>query len=314
VRVEDNRINVSSATGSVAPYTPIEANLNTVDVLPSVNLIYSVGESMNIRLGYGGTVARPELRELAPFRFDDYRRSTFGNPYLVTTSIDNYDFRWEWFPGLGEMVAASVFYKFFDRPIENILLPDPTTTADIRPIGTANSQSAWVLGTELEVRQSLGFVASILSPFSLSVNLTALKSEITQGDTVVVYAGTRQLFSTANGALVTNLKRPLQGQSPYVVNVNLSYSNPASNTSFNILYNVAGPRLRTVGTTGFDDIYEQARNQVDFSVSQIIFNSIQAKFSIRNLLDDDYAFKLGDTYTNRYKTGRSFSLGLSYSF
>ena len=30
--------------------------------------------------------------------------------------------------------------------------------------------------------------------------------------------------------------------------------------------------------------------------------------------DDDYAFKLGDTYTNRYKVGRSFSLGLSYTF
>jgi len=313
VRVEDNRITISSATGNVAPYTPIEQTLNTVDLLPSINLIYSVNEAMNLRLGYGGTVARPELRELAPFRFDDYRRSTFGNPFLATTSIDNYDFRWEWFPDLGEMVAVSFFYKYFDRPIENILLPDPTTTADIRPIGTANSKSAFVYGTELEVRQSLGVIAPLLAPFSLSVNLTALKSEITQGDTVVIYAGTRQEFPTANGALVTNLRRPLQGQSPYVVNINLSYNNPITNTGFTLLYNVSGSRLRTVGTTGFDDIYEQSRNQVDLSISQIVFNAVQAKLSVKNLLDDDYAFKLGDTYTSRYKTGRSFSIGLSYT-
>jgi hypothetical protein len=97
------------------------------------------------------------------------------------------------------------------------------------------------------------------------------------------------------------------------VNVNLAYTNPESNTALTLLYNVAGRRLSTVGTTGFDDTYEQARNQVDFTASQILFNTLQLKLSVRNILDDDFAFKLGDTYTNRYKLGRSFSLALSYT-
>jgi TonB-dependent receptor len=312
-RIEDNRIHVASATGSAPPYAPLSQDLKTVDLLPSLNLIYSLSPEMNLRLGYGGTVARPELRELAPFRFDDYRRSTYGNPYLEETRVRNYDLRWEWFPGIGELLSASFFYKSFDRPIEYILLPDPTTTADVRPIGTANSRSAYVVGSELELRQSLDVVASVLAPFNVSVNLTALKSEITQGDSVVVFAGSREVYSTANQALVTNLVRPLQGQSPYVVNVNLGYTNPESNTTVTLLYNVAGRRLTTVGTTGFDDTYEQARNQVDLTASQILFNTLQVKLSVRNLLDDDFAFKLGETYTNRYKAGRSFSLALSYT-
>jgi hypothetical protein len=312
-RLESNQIHIASATGSAPPYAPLAQDLNTIDLLPSLNLIYSLTEAMNLRLGYGSTVARPELRELAPFRFDDYRRSTYGNPYLEETEVRNYDLRWEWFPRAGEMLSVSLFYKSFDKPIENILLPDPTTTADVRPIGTANSKNAYVMGTELEVRHSLDMITDALAPLSLGVNVTALKSEITQGDSVVLYVGSRSVVSTANQALVTNLVRPLQGQSPYVVNINLSYDNPESGTAMTLLYNVAGPRLKTVGTTGFDDIYEQARNQVDVTASQILFGSWQVKLSARNLLDADYAFKLGDTYTSRYKIGRSFSLGLSYA-
>jgi hypothetical protein len=313
IRIEENRINVASATGSVPPYATLSQDLNTLDILPSLNLIYSLTQEMNLRLGYGSTVARPELRELAPFRFDDYRRSTYGNPYLEETRVRNYDLRWEWFPGLGQMLSLSLFYKSFDKPIENILLPDPTTTADVRPIGTANSKSAYLYGTEFELRHSLDVIAPALAPLSLGVNITAIKSQITQGDSVVIYGGNRAVFSTRDGALVTNLVRPLQGQSPYVVNINLGYSNQESGTALTLLYNIAGSRLKTVGTTGFDDIYEQARNQLDFTASQLLFNSLQLKLSVRNLLDDDYAFKLGDTFTSRYKVGRSLSLGLSYA-
>ncbi len=310
-RVEHDAIDLHSATGNVPPYEPLDQQLTRTDFLPSLNLVYSPVESSNIRVGYSRTIARPELRELAPFRFDDYRTSTFGNPFLEITHIQNLDLRWETFPRIGELVAVSVFYKQFDKPIETILLPDPTTTADVRPIGYANSESAYSVGTELELRHSLDLIARLLAPLSVSLNLSLIHSELTQGDSVIVYGGSKQVFPSR--ALVTHLKRPLNGQSPYVVNTGLTYSRPTSGTDVTLLYNVFGRRLRTVGTDPYDDIYEQPHHQLDLSASQRVLGVLNVKLNIRNLLDDSYDFKLGDAVTNSYRTGRSVSLAIGYS-
>ena len=43
------------------------------DFLPSLNIVYTPVEDMNIRVGYGKTVARPVFRELAPYASYDYK-------------------------------------------------------------------------------------------------------------------------------------------------------------------------------------------------------------------------------------------------
>jgi len=88
-------------------------------LLPSVNLVYALGERMNLRGSYSNTVARPNLRELAPFSNIDFIGSAFitGNPDLKVTEITNIDLRWEWLQNGGELLAVGAYAKDFTNPI-----------------------------------------------------------------------------------------------------------------------------------------------------------------------------------------------------
>ena len=102
---------------------------------------------MNLRFGYSTTVNRPEFRELAAFEFTDVvgSRAVRGNPDLERALIQNVDGRWELFSGGRGIIAASAFYKHFDKPIERVVI------AGAQPIVTfQNADSARNFGIELE--------------------------------------------------------------------------------------------------------------------------------------------------------------------
>jgi hypothetical protein len=112
----------------------------------------------------------------------------------------------------------------------------------------------------------------------------------------------------------TSTERPLQGQSPYIVNLKLDYTNQESGLSAILLYNIVGRRIAAVGGGGLPDTYEEPRNQLDFSLTKTLFvPNFSAKFSIRNILNDRFLFTAGDFDVERFKIGQIYSLSLSYS-
>lgn len=284
------------------------------DVLPSANLIYSLSEEMNVRGSFSQTLARPEFREMAPFRFDDYRQSTYGNPALERTQIMNYDLRWEWFPRGGEVVAASGFFKSFANPIEQFYL----IGSDIA-VEPANASDAVSYGAELEFRKALDFIAPSLEGFSFGTNITLVKSEVsfTEGESVKIFDGIS--INDYSSAVLTNSSRPMQGQSPYVVNASLGYDNLDWGMSATLLYNIFGERLATVGTYGIPDVYEQPRGSLDITLAQRLPAGLQLKLSGRNLLDAEHIFRQEfadgeQVMVERYHSGRSISIGIGFSF
>ena len=78
------------------------------------------------------TLARPQVRELAPFAYTDYfnGRENGGDPELTLTKIWNADLRFEFFPTLREVAAFSIFYKNFKDPIEPIIIAPNIGTFD----------------------------------------------------------------------------------------------------------------------------------------------------------------------------------------
>ncbi len=102
--------------------TVTSENSNT-DFFPAINFVRSMGGNSNIRLSYGSTVNRPEFRELAEFEFTDVvgNRAIKGNADLQRALIQNVDARWETFSGSRGILAVSVFYKYFDKPIERVI-------------------------------------------------------------------------------------------------------------------------------------------------------------------------------------------------
>lgn len=292
----DQHLEINNPLGQEPkPGIPDEANLENTDILPSLNFVYPLGSKTNLRFAYTRTVARPDFRELAPYEFTNFVGGypEKGNPELKRTMIDNADLRYETYPNPGELIAISVFYKYFNDPIEQYILP----TAQLS-ISYDNADYATSYGVEVELRKSLGFLNQSLKNFSLSTNFTIMDTEVKIPDELGVQ---------------TSSQRALQGQSPYVINTMVAYDNLDWGTSANLMYNVWGRRIRDVGAQELPDVYEESRPQLDFILKQKLGNNISAKLSAKNLLDPYTEFTQDDQPTEKYKKGRSFSLGISYS-
>ncbi|MEX0821218.1 MAG: TonB-dependent receptor, partial [Rhodothermales bacterium] len=285
-----------------------EGEIETVDVLPSMNLVYELQNDMNVRLAYGRTLARPTLREIAPYASFNFVGDYIfiGNTDLDRTLIDNYDLRWEWFVRPGEIVAVSGFYKHFRNPIERAF--NPTAAASNPNIEFQNVDNAQVYGVEIEARKRLTGIAAFLDPFQIGANASLVRSEvdIQDGELELIQALRPDAPST----------RSLQGQSPYTINLNLSYDHTGRGTTASVYYNVFGPRLDRVAVGGTPNIFEQPRHVVDLTFRQRLLFDFSLKASVKNLLDERtvfaHTFKGRQFVAEEFGYGRSFSLGLSY--
>jgi outer membrane receptor protein involved in Fe transport len=290
------RLNSFSQTGS-----EINVNENYNDWLPALNLTYFLSETMNLRFGFSKTLARPEFRELAPFSYFDFTANelVIGNENLKRSLIQNYDLRYEVFPGAGELAALSIFYKKFNDPIEQILV----ASSSFEPIRSyANGRTANNYGAEFELRKSLSFISDLTEDISFIGNVTYIKSEIQ--------------ISEKDG--FQNSKRPMQGQADYIINTGLYYDNNDIGLTSSLIFNKTGHKIEKVGFAGIGDVIELPRDQIDFAVSKNIFTNFNLKISVRNILDREREFiqrtPEGDKTSQLERTGRTFSAGISYQF
>ena len=108
--------------------------------------------------------------------------------------------------------------------------------------------------------------------------------------------------------------RPFNGQSDFVVNLNLGFRTPESGWDAILAYNYFSDRLNSIGAVGSPDIFEQGRSQLDLSISKQI-NNLKVSLRARNLIDPDY--KLFSEFDReyifgQYRRGREISLSVSY--
>jgi hypothetical protein len=292
-------------------------NTEKWSVLPSINISYSLNNKNILRLSGSQTVSRPEFREIAPFQFFDYE-TTFGvrgNPDLKMTDIFNIDARYEIYPGAGEAITIGGFFKRFVNPIETRLGTESVLTR--RNYFFQNAQDASTYGFELEVRKNLKFLggaSEILSNFSVFANLTYIFSEVT--------------FKDETLGKTVSADRPVQGQSPYLINGGLQYSSTETGWNGTVLYNRIGNRLALVGysSLGFPDIYENPRDVIDFQLSKkILKKKGELKLSYGDILNQQFMFyenvdskrsynKSKDRIFSTYKPGSTITLGFTYDF
>lgn len=305
-------------------YTEAGSNIDrtidttVIDVLPSLNFIYSINKKMNLRLSYYKTVSRPEFRELAPFAFYNFAQDNIlsGNPTLKRALIDNADVRYELFPGAGQVFTISGFYKFFKNPIELI---NRTGTSGAAELYYTNISKVVNYGVEMEYRIKLETFAKkgtkardnvFLSNTTVYTNVALISSKVDQSAII-----------GANGAT-----RPLQGQSPYIVNAGIQYTEPRTNFTVSASYNVVGRRIYIVGNVQEPDVWENHRNVIDLQVSRTFLDKkLEVKLNVRDLLAQEQIFyqdlnknKKYDVGTdNRWQEttyGQTVSLSINYVF
>lgn len=290
-----------------------------LDILPSVNLTFSPSNKTNIRLAASRTVARPEFREIASFSFFDFEQlaSTAGNDTLKRGSINNYDLRYEFYPKAGEVLSLGAFYKSFTDPIE--LKLNEASGLSRRLYEFTNAKKANLFGVEAEIRKSLSFLdggqsEGWLKNLYFNANASFILSKVTLGG-----------INPSTGKENPPVNRPLQGQSPYLINAGFQYDG-AKGTNLSLLYNKIGQRLTLVGNETIGNYYEKPRDLIDLQISQkILKNNGEVKLTVGDLLNQQIATyenrdtktsfnKTNDRYFSRYKPGTTITVGFSYTF
>lgn len=288
----------------------------TDDVFPSLNTTYKINDQHQVRLSYGRSINRPEFREVSSSVYYDFdlASNVQGNTELKNCYVDNLDLRYEWYPSRGELISLAVFYKHFDSPIEWTYTVAGGTDLIY---SYKNAKSANNYGVELDIRKNLGFIG--LKDFSWSFNGALIKSKV----------------QFEKGAKEED--RPMQGQSPYLINTGIFYKNAPLKMDIALLYNRIGKRIigvgRSEGSTGDDSnsrvphSYEMPRNTIDFSLAKKFGEHLELKLNIRDLLAEKIYYKqFADvTYSDGskkeveeiarcYKPGRNIGLQAIYKF
>jgi outer membrane receptor protein involved in Fe transport len=303
-RLETSDMSVANKISDTTDNLYKSGEISEVDPLPSLNLIYSVSEDMNIRLAGSRTIARPTFKEIGT-NYYDYKTGIFitGNQDLERALVTNVDLRWEWFFKPGEKVTISGFYKYFTDPIEQKLSVS-TQNYEIKYINTENAS---LYGLEFEFRKKLDFI-DFFRNLTLGGNFTYVYSVVKLTEEEREDSGKED--------------RPMLGQAPWIVNAYLNYINSELGLESNIGFNVTGEKLFliTKGTTPY--VYEQPYPSLNFNISKSIGKAkrFTVEASVSNILDSEYKavhhFEKpveADYDFLRYKWGRTYKVGLKYN-
>jgi TonB-dependent receptor len=311
-REEDNF--QETTTFSVVNPGQVEIGLiDQTDYLPAAAATWWINDAQQLRLGYSRTVSRPDFRELSPAPYVDpiLDFTTFGNPDLVTAGIENYDLRWEYYFSPTESFSIAAFRKDFTNPIEKQLLPGSGSIL----LTLANAESATNQGVEFDIYKHLGFMNGWFEDASWAQALKLDQVDWNNWTVGTNYAwidSEIQLDEESSG-FNTNLQRPLEGQSPYVVNFQLGYQSEDTTREATLLYNVSGERIVQVGVDGQPDVYEQPFGQLDFNYRHKFANDWSMRLRLRNLLDPKVEFLQGDGVLREFTRGRELVLSVEWA-
>ncbi len=275
-------------------------------LFPSATATYRLDDKRNLRLSYGRSINRPEFREVSSSVYYDFDLASDvqGNTDLRDCWIDNVDLRYEYYPASSETISIAAFYKHFDSPIEWTYTVSGGTDL---VYSYKNALSADNLGLEADVRKNLAFMG--LDNFSLSFNGALIHSKVRFEE------GSREQ------------DRPMQGQSPYLVNGGLFYNSGRLGLDVALLYNRIGKRIIGVGRTegsigGGDqarvpDSYEMPRNSLDLTLSKKVGERFDLKLYFCNLLGEGITYKQFEgeigQITRAYNPGRNIGFQLTYN-
>jgi TonB-dependent receptor len=318
--------NLNAITGTKnASYTTNKPNTRyQADYKPyySFNAVYSGLKDMNLRVAYSTSLARPELRELTNiYEFDPFQFAVIGgNPDLKNQLTRSLDFRWEWFTAPGEVIAASVFTKSIEHPLQRVFIYKSQGNQSTSPefpliIYQNDSNKGQVHGIELEFRSNLGKLWEPLNHFFFGSNILM--------DVSTIDKNAERLDASRINDRRSPATSPVFEQAPYSINAYIDYDNSKSGTIITTSFNMVGARLIQVQLDGTPDLYDRPAPVLDLVFSQKLGKRFLVKGFAKNILDP--AFKQvytnpgnngkyhGTTYIYRqYNKGTEFSLGLTY--
>ena len=311
LRLEDYQVFYTGENSQLGQVFNNENIISNINLFPSVNVIYNLKENKNLRLAYSLTTARPSFKEASIAEIFDPLSNLFfiGNIDIRPTYIDNFDIRYEAFSENAQLFAISAFYKNLTDPIEIAFVA--ASFSNYKPL---NLETANVFGLEIELRKDLSTLFSTLENWRINFNGSYIISDekYSEDELKLRRLGLREGQSVGTS-------RPLQGQSPYLINAGLEYNNQDKGFQGGLFYNVQGKTLQVVGNGFYPDVYTIPFNSLNFNFIKQLRKNRTLTFKVTNLLDDNresqfIGYKQEREYFSFRQIGRTFSINYSFRF
>lgn len=304
------------------------------NLFPSVSLTYSPTNKMNIRGSYAQSIIRPDLRELTFFKEYDFELGDeyMSNDPIVSTRIKHVDLRYEYYPGPGEILSLSLFYKKIDNPME-IFKDFNGSFYTLR-----NSHVAENRGVEVEIRKSLAFTqVPVIRNLTLYANGTRLFARVKKASSITYKedpAGSNKMVLVQSIGEWEN--RPQQGASNWMINAGAYYD--IKPVSVSLMYNYVSNRLFIPNQNFYISQYERPLESLDGQIAvRLLKDKMIFRANVSNLLNSysliyinhgdgeetsgeqrttkQLMYQKGKDYVqHRLTPGRTYSFTLGYSF
>lgn len=297
-----------SPTGSVAnlfgAFDPLSVDSSYTDVLPSLNLTYSINDNTLARFSAAKVITRPDFTDITPRSSlnPGALSGTSGNPEIDPFEANQIDATLEYYPTEDSTLAAAVFYKdvtsFVTNRLSNQTLQLSSQTspnAACTPAGSANlfdcpfsinqranGQGGSIFGVELAA------VVPLANGFGFQANYTYVNSEDDE----------------------TGL--PLPGTSENSFNGSVYFEN--ERFSAKLAYNYRSDFFITIDRS--TPLSQEAVGFLEASLAYNITDNITATLEGVNLTDETIR-QFGSNETQHratYKNGRVIYAGIRWTF
>jgi iron complex outermembrane recepter protein len=306
---------------------PITANHNYSNVLPALNLVWSLSDSFLMRFSASRNLSRPNLTDVAASTSVTVSGTQFnvkkGNPNIQPFLSNAYDLAFEWYPARGTLVSVAPFHKDVVRlvsaqTVNTVFEGNPFGVPDalaIKACGTTpgcspaatwafqvpvNSPGGPVNGIELNYQQPFTFLPGVLHNLGMLLNYTYVESKIK--------------YSAGANTFVTNqllgLSKNTAGATLYYEDANWSVRVSGAYRS-RYLTQIPGQEVGT-DADGFDATFN-----LDASAQYNLTSHFRITLEGVNLTDQ-YENEFNDTSRNLpyyyHHTGREILLGARYQY
>lgn len=289
------------------------------DVLPSLTAKYFLSQKAQLHASYYKALNRPGFYEIVPGKVVNEEFQERGNPNLQRALADNFDLRYELFPGASEQLLVGAFYKKIKNPIEYTFQPDATRGQDIfytpGNFGTANNY-----GAEVDY-------IKYFSKIGVKANYTYTHSRITTTKSTRVLNSTTGDTEPAN----VNQERPLYGQSAHIANLSLLFKDTKKGWDVQLAGAYTGPRINTVSQFLNNDLWQEGFVQMDASAEKRFRRGISVFVKANNILNtptklfikgtnpandniNEDLVKNGNTLIRSDYYGQNYLVGFRYKF
>ena len=275
--------------------------LDSDDILPALSVIYRFNDALQFRVGASQTVSYPGLIERSESLVYDPATDDpiFGNPNLEISTIDNLDFRAEYYFSADESISLAFFYKDIDAPIER-QVPDASGSA-AAGITFRNAEAATLEGIEIDAYKYL--IEGDESQLFVAGNVSYIQSEVDLDEESIRLEG-----AGSDG-------RELQGQSPWLANIQLGYDHFPTEQKVTLLINYFDDRIYRItrGGNNAPEI-ESGRAIVNLNYEKLFGEGFTFKAQIKNLFNEKVEYESNNRVIEIYEEGMSISFSVEYQF